>query len=299
MEDIVKRQGFTLVELLVVIAIIAVLIGLILPAVQKVRETSARLSCSSNLKQLSLGCHNYESTQSRLPVGHRSLLNFERRAFTGWLYEILPYVEQDNVFRESEQAFRTNANPFLNPPHKHIATVIKSYTCPSDGRVATTQVSTKTNNTIAFTSYLGVSGLDYKSKDGILIQDRRFTFAEITDGTSNTLMLGERPPSVDFQFGWWYAGVGQQLTGSADLILGVREHNLQPVVSGSPCGPGVYSYKYRRLDDPCGMFGFFSPHSGGAQFAMADGSVRLVPYSANGIMPALASRAGGEVAGLD
>jgi prepilin-type N-terminal cleavage/methylation domain-containing protein/prepilin-type processing-associated H-X9-DG protein len=294
-----KRQGFTLVELLVVIGIIAILIGLILPAVQKVREASSRMSCASNLKQVSLACQNYESTFHRLPVGHRSVFNFERRAFTGWLYEILPYIEQDNVFRESEKAFMTNANPFINPPHRHIATVIKSYTCPSDNRVATSQVSTKTNNTIALTSYLGVSGLDYKSKDGVFIQDRRFTFNEITDGTSNTLMIGERPPSVDFQFGWWYAGVGQQLTGSADQILGVREHNLQLIVSGSTCGPGVYSYKSRRLDDPCGMFGFFSPHSGGAQFAMADGSVRLVPYSANPIMPALASRAGGEVAGLE
>ena len=294
-----KRSGFTLIELLVVLAIIAIMIGLLMSAVQRVREVAARMTCSGKLSQMSLACHNYESTYNRLPVGHRSVLNFERRAFTGWLYEILPYVEQDNVFREAEGAFRTNANPFLNPPHRHIATVIKSYSCPSDYRVATAQVSTKTNNTIALTSYLGVSGLDYKSKDGIFIQDRRFTFSEITDGTSNTLLIGERPPSVDFQFGWWYAGVGQQLTGSADQILGVREHNLQPIVSGSKCGPGVYSFRDRRLDDPCGMFGFFSPHPGGALFAFADGHVRFVPYGSNGIMPALASRAGGEVAGLE
>jgi prepilin-type N-terminal cleavage/methylation domain-containing protein len=294
-----KRTGFTLVELLVVIAIIGILIALILPAVQKVRDTASRLRCTGNIKQMALACHNYESTNNRLPVGHRSFLNTERRAFTSWLYEILPFMEQDNLFRESEQAFRTNANPFLNPPHRHIATVIKSYTCSSDQRVATSQVSTKTNNTIALTSYLGVSGLDYKSKDGVFIPDRRISMNEITDGTSNTLMIGERPPSVDFQFGWWYAGTGQQITGSADQILGVREHNLQPIVSGSPCGPGIYSYKYRQLTDPCGMFGFFSPHSGGGLFGLCDGSVRQVPYSANPIMPALASRAGGEVATLE
>jgi prepilin-type N-terminal cleavage/methylation domain-containing protein/prepilin-type processing-associated H-X9-DG protein len=293
------RKAFTLVELLVVIAIMAILIGLLLAGVQNVRAAAARLNCNSNLKQLALACHNYESTFHRLPVGHRGILNLERRTFTGWLYEILPYVEQDNIFRDGERAFGISASPFNNPPHQHIATVIRTYSCPSDQRVATPQVSTKTNNRIALTSYLGVSGLDYKSKDGVFIQDRRITFNEVTDGLSNTLMIGERPPSVDFQFGWWYAGVGQVLTGSADQILGVREHNLQPIVSGSPCGPGVYSYKERRLTDPCGMFHFWGPHPGGGQFAMADGSVRQVPYTANPIMPALASRAGGEVAGLD
>lgn len=113
-------------------------------------------------------------------------------------------------------------------------------------------------------------------------------------GTSNTLMLGERPPSSDLQFGWWYVGVGQQLTGSADLILVVREANLQPVTSGSKCGPGNYPFMASRFDDPRGMFHFWSLHPGGAHFALADGSVRLLSHSANAIMPALASRAGDE-----
>ena len=126
------------------------------------------------------------------------------------------------------------------------------------------------------------------------MQDRRINLLAFTDGTSNTLLVGERPPSADFQFGWWYAGVGQQLSGSADLILGVREQNLQRIVSGSKCGPGAYPYSESRADDPCGMFHFWSPHLGGANFAMADGSVRLIGYGANGVMPALASIAGGE-----
>ena len=150
------------------------------------------------------------------------------------------------------------------------------------------------NYEVAFTSYLGVCGKDYSTKDGILFHNSRTSLADVTDGTSNTLLLGERPPSSDFQFGWWYAGVGQRRTGSADLILGVCEQNLQPIISGSPCGPGAYSFRASQFSDPCGMFHFWSPHSGGANFAIADGSVRFIGYGAAQLLPAIASRAGGE-----
>jgi prepilin-type processing-associated H-X9-DG protein len=105
----------------------------------------------------------------------------------------------------------------------------------------------------------------------------------------------KRPPSADFQFGWWYAGAGQRSRGMADLILSVREPNLQKIVSGSKCGPGVYPFRAAAgFDDQCGIFHFWSPHSGGAHFAFVDGSVRFLSYSANDILPALATRAGGE-----
>jgi prepilin-type processing-associated H-X9-DG protein len=139
-----------------------------------------------------------------------------------------------------------------------------------------------------------VSGKDYSTRDGVLFQNSRVRMADIADGTSNTLMLGERPPSADLQFGWWYAGVGQKGTGSADLVLGVREQNLQAIGSGSPCGPGAYPFGPAAFDDPCGMYHFWSPHAGGANFAMADGSVRFLTYAADAVMPALASRSGGE-----
>ncbi len=294
-----RRPAFTLIELLVVIAIIGILIALLLAAVQNVRNAASRLACQNNIKQIALAMHNYHDTRQQLPIGHRSFANKEARPFTGWAYELLPYIEQGNIYNEAEPAFKVSLIPFVNPPHKHIATVVKIYTCPNDYRISTAQVSKRTNNTIAFTSYLGVSGKDYKSKEGVLIQDQRFNISSITDGTTNTLLLGERPPSHDFQFGWWYAGVGQQLSGSGDLILGVREQNLQPIVSGSTCGPGAYPFRSSRFDDPCGMFHFWSPHPGGANFALADGSVRFISYSANDLMPALATRAGGEVVSLD
>jgi prepilin-type processing-associated H-X9-DG protein len=120
-----------------------------------------------------------------------------------------------------------------------------------------------------------------------------FTLVELL-----VVMLGERPPSADLQFGWWYAGVGQLGTGSADLVLGVREQNKRPIRTGSPCGPGAYPYEPGRFDDPCSMFHFWSPHTGGANFACVDGSVHFLSYAANPIMPALASRAGGETAML-
>ncbi len=149
---------------------------------------------------------------------------------------------------------------------------------------------------VAFTSYLGVSGREsVADRSGMLFQDSATRLLDATDGTSNTLLLGERPPSADFQFGWWYAGTGQKLSGSADLVLGVREPNLQPIVSGSACGPGNYPFQAARgFDDPCGMFHFWSPHPGGSNFAMADGSLRFLRYSADPIMPALATRDGGE-----
>ncbi len=291
------RSGFSLIEILVVIAIMAVLIGLLLAAVQKVRAAAARMTCQNHLKQIGLAFHNFHVSEGTLPIGHRSLFQADRKPFTGWTLDILPYIESDPIYSQAAADFRTQPLAFT-PPHRHLSTVYKIYTCPSDPRVSTSQTSIVTKTVVAFTSYLGVSGKDYKSKDGVLIQDARFNLLGITDGSSNTLMIGERPPSTDFQFGWWYAGVGQQLSGSADLILGVREQNLQPIVSGSKCGPGAYPFTDSRFDDPCGMFHFWSPHTGGANFVLADGSVRFFTYSANSVFPALASRAGGEAAAL-
>ena len=294
-----QRHGFTLIELLVVIAIISILIGLLLSAVQKVRGAAARVQCQNNLKQLGLALHQYHDTRHALPPGFRSLVNRDFMPYSGWTISTLPFIEQDAIYQESIAAYRQVPLPFVDPPHVHAHTVVKTFGCPSDGRMSSSHISTKTKNHVAFTSYLGVSGFDYQSKDGVLHLDSRYNFNAISDGLSNTLMLGERPPSVDLQFGWWYAGVGQRLTGSADLILGVREENLQPIVSGSKCGPGHYPYMDSDFRDECGMFHYWSPHSGGANFALCDGSVRFIGYNANEIMPALASRAGGEVANLE
>ncbi len=145
---------------------------------------------------------------------------------------------------------------------------------------------------------LGVSGKDYSTLDGLLFRDSRIRLTDIKDGASNTLMVGERPPSADFQFGWWYAGAGQKFTGSADMILGVEEQNILTVTAGS-CPPGTYKFAPGSFNNQCDMFHFWSPHSGGAHFLMADGSVHFLSYSAAPILPALASRAGGEPTGVE
>lgn len=290
------RCGFTLIELLVVIGIIAVLLGLLLPAAQQVRAAAARSQCQNNLKQLALALHQYHGSRNRFPPGHRSPQNPDRLAYSGWTLSLLPYVEQTMLYENSRAAYRISPLPFRNAPHTGLSTPVRVFACPSDFRVPGPQTSQRTHEQVAFTSYLGVSGRDYSTHDGVFFQDSGICFGDITDGTSNTLLLGERPPSADLQFGWWYAGIGQRGTGSADLVLGVREQNLQPILAGSPCGPGAYPFGPGRFDDPCSMFHFWSPHPGGANFAFADGSVRFLSYSANPLLPALASRAGEEVA---
>jgi prepilin-type processing-associated H-X9-DG protein len=214
--------------------------------------------------------------------------------WSGWSLSLLPYLEQSALFANAQAAYRLNRNPFLNPPHTGLATVVSIYICPSDPNAAFPRQGQRSRVVAAFTDYLGVSGKNYSTKDGVLFQDSHIRFADITDGTSNTLLAGERPPSSDFDFGWWYAGIGQKRTGSADMILGVQEVNLQPVTPTS-CGPGASSYSPGRIGSPCNMFHFWSYHPGGANFLFADGSVHFLPYSVAPIMVPLATRAGGEV----
>ncbi|MFO0734187.1 MAG: DUF1559 domain-containing protein [Nitrospiraceae bacterium] len=242
-----------------------------------------------------MALHLHHDTNHTLPPGYRSLLNRDRMPFSGWTLSVLPYIEQSALHSNAIEAYRRSILPFLSPPHTGISTVVPLFVCPSDGRAASPQFAPISRRMVALTCYLGTSGRDYSTRDGVLFRNSTVRLLDVTDGTSNTLMLGERPPSADFQFGWWYAGSGQRFTGSADLILGVREQNLQPIVSGSPCGPGAYPFSPSRFDDPCGMFHFWSPHPGGANFAFADGSVRFLTYGANSILPALSSRSGGEM----
>jgi len=290
-----NRPAFTLIEVLVAIGIIAILLGLTLAAVQRVRESAARAKCQNNIRQLALGLHQFHDATGQLPPGHRSALQRDRMPLSGWTLSVLPHVEQAAIFEQARNAYRLIPIPWLNPPHSAMSTVVPIFNCPSDDRVVVPQIAQRSKRLVAFTSYLGVSGNNSAKHDGMLFQDSQLNLLAATDGTSSTLLLGERPPSADFQFGWWYAGLGQLGTGAADVVLGVREPNLQPIVSGSKCGPGNYPFMPASgLNDPCGMFHFWSPHPGGANFAFCDGSVRFLSYTADPVMPALATRAGGE-----
>lgn len=132
-------------------------------------------------------------------------------------------------------------------------------------------------------------------EDGVLFLDSRVPFSKIRDGLSNTLIVGERPPSANLPaIGAWYGGWGHWRNFTA--FLGVVETDVG--VSGLPCSSGPYLFAPDRLDNRCSIFHFWSQHRGGGNFAFADGSVRFLAYGAASVLPALATRAGGELATL-
>jgi prepilin-type N-terminal cleavage/methylation domain-containing protein/prepilin-type processing-associated H-X9-DG protein len=288
------RGGFTLIELLTVIAIMSILLGLILAAVQNARHAALRLKCANNLHQIGLAAQMYHNENGCFPAGMRYQAGRDPYQLMSWHAQLLPYVEQKPLWTVTQNAFRQNPDALVNPPHVGLSTVIPVFTCPADPRVDSAQVAQREQLLVGLTSYLGVEGKDVFTLDGVLFRDSRIRIADITDGTSQTLLVGERPASTDCQFGWWYAGVGQRHTGSADMVLGVEEPNLLVVTRGS-CPPGTYRFGPGRLDNQCDMFHFWSLHSEGAHFLFADGSVHFLNYSAASILPALASRAGGDV----
>jgi prepilin-type N-terminal cleavage/methylation domain-containing protein/prepilin-type processing-associated H-X9-DG protein len=296
------KSGFTMVELLVVIAIIAVLIGLLIPAVQKVRDTGQRLHCQNNLKQVGLALHGYHDTNNCFPP----TFSTSSERYLSWQARILPYIEHDSLWRQAEQAYRIEKWPWADPPHPN-GVVVKLYRCPADpGDLAATVTfynhtphsihSGQITLQVAFTSYLGNEGLNLYSCDGVFAPDVSVRLSDLTDGASYTLLAGERPPSADLLHGWWYAGSGQNVTGSADIVLGAAELN----VIRPDCPPGPYAFGPGTQANPCDMFHFWSGHAGGANFLLADGAVRFLPYScAPTLLPALATRQGGEPVPLD
>jgi prepilin-type processing-associated H-X9-DG protein len=290
----------TLVELLVVLAIIAVLIGLLIPAVQRVREAANRLKCANNLRQIGLALHQYHDDFGSFPPAVDSRVTDNQYRFLSWQARVLPYIEQDPLWEVSRNAFQIDPYFLDNPPHAGVATPLTIYQCPSDTRVASVQtyVPIQLDNPptisyrVALTSYLGVSGTNWRTRDGVLYDQSMVRLTDILDGTSNTIAVGERPPSADFRFGWWYGGAGQAFSGSLDSHVGARELNW---VVGHTCSFKPSHFEPARPEDPCAYFHFWSLHGNGAYFLFADGSVRFLAYSADGILPALATRSGGEV----
>jgi prepilin-type processing-associated H-X9-DG protein len=185
---------------------------------------------------------------------------------------------------------RLRLSPFNSAIHQ---TAITLFGCPSDGRSGAAQW-THGPKLVALTSYVGVFGTDRTQPTGVLIHDQAIRISEISDGLSTTLMIGERPGSPDNWYGWWYAGMGQDGTGNPEMIMGVRETNLQ-VQYAEACPVGPYRFEKGRFDDMCDVFHFWSPHSGGANFAFCDGSIKFLPYDADSVIVEMATRSGREV----
>jgi prepilin-type N-terminal cleavage/methylation domain-containing protein/prepilin-type processing-associated H-X9-DG protein len=279
-----RSRGFTLIELLVVIAIIAILIGLLVPAVQKVREAAARMSCTNNLKQMSLATiHASDTFNGIIPPGdglYPTLTASDRNSYASVFFHILPYIEQGNAYNQTLQQgdpHGQNGNfltytPFWN----HLNASVKTYICPSDP----TNIGNGGWNS-------GLSSYAYNAQVMVVDWNPHLRFpASIQDGTSNTIFFTEqRAACTSFWPDWGPSIVDAswpQPTGPAAIF------NVRPPMN--PTCPYSDGSQYRAT----------SPHTGGINAALGDGSVRFVAQavSPNTWWWAL-TPAGGEVLGSD
>jgi prepilin-type processing-associated H-X9-DG protein len=289
------------------------------------------MQCANNLKQMGLALHNYHDVMGTFPPAHD---NRERPEATlpppasrpsdripgwypywSWMARLMPFYEQDNLYRAADAWARSGPLEEFRywpwggfwlspptPPNPALGTLVKVWTCPADQR--TLQTSDVDGLKIAFTAYLGVSGIRGDcagERSGIITVNRTVRIGDITDGTSNTAMVGERPPSSDLVYGWWFAGagyddcpqsIGRGASGSGDVVLGAREVGLAAAYG---CPATRVGLQPGRVTDPCTISHFWSQHAGGANFVMGDGSVRFVSYAADRVLPQMFSRNLGEV----
>jgi prepilin-type N-terminal cleavage/methylation domain-containing protein/prepilin-type processing-associated H-X9-DG protein len=299
------RAGFTLIELLVVIAIIAVLIGLLLPAVQKVREAAARAACRSNLKQIALAAHTYHDAQGSLPVNSFTGFGPQTRSWS-WLARLLPYLEQDNLYRQGNIPANT-----LYQGRVAVGGQVKVFLCPADTagpgpRTDAADLGSYEGGP-AFpppidagqTNYKGVSGANWDwgedrwrnvgtngSRDGLDFGDGVFPRGRpvtpvqligITDGASNTFMAGEDIPAKNHWCSWPYS------------------NNAIGTCAIAPNAKRVDGSEYDSTDW-INIYSFRSRHPGGLHFAYADGSVHFISDSIDlRVYRAMATIRGGEV----
>ncbi len=295
-----RRSAFTLIELLVVIAIIAILIGLLLPAVQKVREAAARMSCQNNLKQIGLGLHNHHDSRGQFPPAAQCALgvacntNNLRDLNWGptWVVLLLPFIEQDNLFK----AYNLNqpAKTTINQPVTR--TELKIFLCSSDQKAPLFSNSGQTAPTLFARGNYGYNiGMGRARNNAVFNTATRrgighvrqqwgASFADMSDGASNSIAVGElvvEPRTTDGSWGLWaYAGAAT-ISGSNDTTpFTVKTPNGDARIVGHKdwtphCANGVTHPVYTCEDSDAAQ-SVRSNHSNGANILLGDGSVRFV-----------------------
>jgi prepilin-type N-terminal cleavage/methylation domain-containing protein len=265
------QSGFTLIELLVVIAIIAILIALLVPAVQKVREAAARTQCANNLKQIGLACHNYHDNFNKLPNGYVVTPSSQPAPGWTWCTLILPYLEQGDLYRALDPDIITPKGP-PNPPNALAQLPIAVYNCPSDN---SPEINVWYDN-YAKSNYVCNRALFGPQNDNTnLGHPGNLRLGDISDGTSNTLMIGERDGFYTFAANW-VAGRPPGTNDSTGSYEGRPGSGLSvPYQAGGPFPPpttdDVFNYAER--------LNFSSVHPGIVGFVFADASIHFLSTS--------------------
>ena len=297
-----RRRAFTLIELLVVIAIIAILVALLLPAVQQAREAARRTACKNNLKQIGLALQNYHDVHSAFPPGWIAVNAFgfpsahDGYSGIGWAAMILPQMEQDNAWR----LFNPRAS-LIDPVNTAFIRVqMPSYKCPSDPQPEFFDLVEEGGSAVLarapIANYVGSFGTEDLHGcenapgnapvtrtgqcigDGYFFHNSKVRIADVTDGGSNTFIVGER--RTNRQLSWYstWPGMFAEAEEAFQRVLGVADHK--------PNDPHLH------FDD------FSSHHTGGAQFCLGDGSVRFISNSISEVVyKSLATVSGGEIVG--
>lgn len=300
-----RSRGFTLVELLVVIAIIGILVGLLLPAVQAARQAARRMSCSSNSHNLAIALHNYHDSNRGFPPGSR--LEIGSNSAWGMFALVLPYLEQQALY-ESIDLVASQPDPCLyirdlqnNGLPNPTSIPVQIMNCPSDPASDRSLLSGPTGpnptsypcGTLYPSSYLGMGGSNdlnttgtysgcisgMSNGNGMFYSNSATRFASVLDGTSQTVMFGERGIPADLGWGWPIAG-GTECEQYVSSTLGVFAGNYNP--------PEYFIHTQH----------YWSWHPGGVQVTMADGSTRFLAYTTDyQTYLAITTRHGGEVVG--
>ncbi|MFT3881130.1 MAG: DUF1559 domain-containing protein [Gemmatales bacterium] len=259
-----RRRGFTLVELLVVIGIITLLMAMLLPAIQKVREAANKMICASNLKQIGVAIHHYHLDYGALPNNLKGYTNYS--PFT----DLLPYIEQDHLFNQYDK----NYGPLDSVNLPVSSRVIKVYLCPTmsvpqEPPPGYASYVCNLGSTYNWSMFLFLEFL-YGKPDGVFVNSSRVTLTDVRDGTSNTFFVGESgfnlkdyptPGSTDGFTSWSFA---YPITSFASTFnrMNLKQHTTAPIASS-------------------GMGAFRSDHPNGCNFLFGDGSVRFITDSIN------------------